>query len=142
MTLALAGRSANRTGAVTVGTRGNILWGEGVHHLGGNLDTSAGATNFETSQIVFTKSSTLKTAAEQPLYDMLIAPNVSTTLGSDVTVSHVYGNGGELIPGAFALTASGSSYDKVLLPTVLSANIGPAAYPMGRRFMRRLERVQ
>jgi len=141
ITLDLAGFNLNAKG-ITVRTRGVLLGGEGVIRNYGNLDTSAGATNFETSQIIFTKSSTLKTGADQPLYDMLIAPDVVVTLGSNVTVSHTYGNGGTLIPGAFALTASGSSYDKVLLPTVLSANIGPAAYPIGRRFMRRLERVQ
>jgi hypothetical protein len=141
-TLDFAGRSANLNGAVTSGTRGNILWGEGVHRQGANIDTSAGATNFETSQIIFTKAATLKTAAEQPLYDMLIAPDVALTLGSDVTVSHTYGNGGVLVPGAFALTASGSSYDRTLLPTVLRANINPLINPTGRRFMRRLERVQ
>jgi len=141
-TLDFAGRSANISGAVTIGTRGNILWGEGVHRQGGNIDTSAGATNFETSQIIFTKAATLKTGADQPLYDMLIAPDVAVTLASDVTVSHTYGNGGTLIPGAFALTASGSSYDKVFLPTEIRANISPLLYPTGKRFMRRLERVQ
>jgi len=142
LTLDTAGKNLAVSGAVTVGTRGVLLGGEGVHHLGGNFNTSAGAVNFETSQIVFTKAATLKTAAEQPLYDMLIAPDVTLTLGSDVTVSHTYGNGGTLIPGAFALTASGSSYDKVFLPTELRANISPLLYPTGKRFMRRLERVQ
>jgi hypothetical protein len=102
-TLDFAGRSANVTGAVTSGTRGNILWGEGVHHLGGNLDTSAGASDFETSQLIFTNGGTIKTAASQPFYD-LITYAKAVTLASNIDVSNIFAHVGPIIPGAFAVT--------------------------------------
>jgi hypothetical protein len=93
MTLDFAGRNSYIQGNVTSGTRGNILWGEGVHHLAGNLDTSAGATNFETSQIVMTNGGTIKTAAAQPLYDLITYAKV-ITLESDITISNIFAHVG------------------------------------------------
>jgi len=65
---------------------------------------------------------------------------LATAKASTLTAS-VYGLGGSLVPGAFALTASGSSYNKMFVPTLVKANISPLISPTGKRFMRRCERV-
>jgi hypothetical protein len=101
-TLDLAGKNLTAT-AVTVGTRGVILGGEGVHHLGGNFDSSAGTWTPETCQVVFTKAATVTLAAGQSFYD-LIGYAYPITLGANAAVSNIFAHVGPIVPGAFALT--------------------------------------
>lgn len=80
--------------SVTVGTGGNILWGEGTHRIGG-LDTSAGASDFETSQVIMEQSGIISLGPGQSFYDLTVAKDVTATLGSDVEVTHyaiIYGS--------------------------------------------------
>jgi lysophospholipase L1-like esterase len=141
-TLDPAGKNLTFIGKVTVGTRGVLLGGEGVHHFSGDFDSSAGTWTPETSQCIFTRNATIKLAAEQTFYDLIIVPSTVTTLASDVTVSNVYGLGGSLVPGAFTLTASSVTYTPTDIPVNLKPVINPVLSAGGKRFLRRLERVQ
>jgi len=103
MTLDSDGHSANISGAVTIGTRGVLLGGEGVHHFAGDFDSSAGTWTPETCQVIFTKAATVTLAAGQSFYD-LISYAYPITLGADLVVSNIFAHVGPVIPGAFALT--------------------------------------
>lgn len=104
VSLDLNGHSLTADG-VTVGTRGNILWGENVHRIGG-LDTSAGGSDFESSHIIMEQSGTVKTAAGQALHDLTVEEGVTTTLQSDVTVSGLPLIYGEVEKNGYTLTAA------------------------------------
>lgn len=139
-TLDLAGRSLQCNG-ITIGTRGIVLGGEGVIRNYGSFDSSAGTWTPETCQYIQMGNGTVKLAAAQTFYDYLNAPGVTETLASNVTVSHEYGNGGIVIPGAFSVTASGTSYDLNTLPVENKIALSPVIHLGGKRFMRKLERV-
>lgn len=124
LTLDLNGHSLTAA-SVTVGERGNILWGEGTHSIG-SLDTSAGASDFETSHIIMEQNGTVKLGAGQSIPSLEIVASTiapSWTFGSagawawnvtglDPGYAYNYYVGGELqdeLPanasGVIALTA-------------------------------------
>lgn len=112
-TLDLAGHSLTAA-SVTVGTGGNILWGEGTHRIG-SLDTSAGGSDFETSQVIMEQNGTVKTAAGQALHDLTVEEGVTTTLQSDVDVTHYMFPYGNIEQGSYALTAAKTLTDEDIL---------------------------
>lgn len=102
LTLDLNGHSLTAA-SVTTGVRGNILWGEGTHRIG-SLDTSAGASDFETSHIIMEESGTINLGAGQSMYDLTVEEGVTATLGSDVEVTHYAVLYGSVVRGDYILT--------------------------------------
>jgi hypothetical protein len=110
MTLDTAGFALQHRG-LTVGTRGNILFRASKVTGYGNLDTSAGAADFGTSQYVQAAPGTIKTAANQPFNDLILrAGAAGSSLLSNVTVNGIYAHVPELAVGAFTLTKNGAEY--------------------------------
>lgn len=127
--------------SLTLAAGQTLLGGTGVIKCNGNWDTSLGTWTPETCQVIITKASTITLAAEQTFYDLLLAPGIVATLGSNVTVSNIYGNNGLVVAGEYSVTASGSEYTLTDLPVVIDNLVhGPMLYPTGRKYMRRLER--
>lgn len=87
--------------SVTVGTRGNILWGEGTHRIG-SLDTSAGGSDFESSQVIMTGGS-IALGAGQTFHDLITLAE-AVTLQSDVAVNNMLAHVGPIERGAYSLT--------------------------------------
>lgn len=87
--------------SVTVGDCGNILWGEGTHRIG-SLDTSAGASDFESSQVIMTGGS-IKLGAGQAFHDLITLAE-AVTLQSDVAVNNMLAHVGPIERGAYSLT--------------------------------------
>ncbi|OPX65652.1 MAG: GDSL-like Lipase/Acylhydrolase [Methanomassiliicoccales archaeon PtaB.Bin215] len=102
-TLDAAGKSLVLAGNVTVGTRGVILGGEGVHHFAGAIDSSAGSWDPETCTVVKTGTGTVKLAAGQE-FNNLEAPVEPLNLASDVTITGRYRHLRDAILNGFTLT--------------------------------------
>lgn len=94
--------------SVTVGTRGNILWGEGTHRIGG-LDTSAGSSDFESSQVIMTGGGSIKLANGQKVNDLTLASGTRTMLLSDLDVKGTITGVKNLVLNNYRLILSGSS---------------------------------
>jgi hypothetical protein len=94
--------------SVTVGTRGNILWGEGIHRIG-SLDTSVGSSDFEKSHIIMTGGGTIKLGYGQQVNDLTLVSGMRTTLLSDLNVKGNIIGIKDLVMNNYRLILSGSS---------------------------------
>lgn len=131
--------------SVTVGTGGNILWGEGTHRIGG-LDTSAGASDFETSQVIMTGGS-IKLGAGQQINDLTLVAGTRTKMLSDVDVKGTIvgiqnlltNNHRLIISGATRIGAYDSQFnvsEPVFIPIVTPIQSGLEVYGDIPRWMR------
>jgi hypothetical protein len=104
LTLDTAGYDLTVT-QIKVGTRGVLLGGEGDITTT-SWDSSAGTWTPETSNVHFTGTGTIKTAAGQTFYNLTVGASASVTQSSNIVVSEwMELDGGAWTKGVFTLTA-------------------------------------
>lgn len=89
----------------TADTRGIGDFGSSEVKVSGDLDYSSGAIVADTSKVILTGiDKTITGNGSDKLYDLIIQPEATQTLGANLGVSNKYVNLGSLTEGAYALT--------------------------------------